>query len=105
MLINISILLINISRFPIARAFDMTPEAARRHIYRERRLHLPPLPRNFEELGDMLIEYPAVIDIFCDTTVATDGSIAHIFASNNMMNRLNTVTELFTDGTFRVNIN
>ncbi|XP_057323928.1 uncharacterized protein LOC130666716 [Microplitis mediator] len=88
-------------RMPIARAINMRPEAARRHIHRQRRLHQPPLPRTFLELGDMLNDYEAVNDIYRGTQVAVDGSVAYIFASNIMINRLNNVNELFIDGTFR----
>lgn len=80
----------------------MRPEAARRHIHRERRLFLPPMPRSFEELGDMLDEYPAVQEIYHGTNIATDGSITYMFGSMEMINRLNEATELYIDGTFRV---
>ncbi|XP_057325513.1 uncharacterized protein LOC130667722 isoform X2 [Microplitis mediator] len=85
----------------MARALEMRPEAARRHVHRERRLHQPPIPRTFHALGDMLIAYPAVEGIFCGTRVATDGSEVHIFGAMNMINRLNNCTELYIDGTFR----
>lgn len=80
----------------------MRPEAARRHIYRERRLYQPPLPRSFEELGNMLDEYPAVQPIYQGTKFAADGSVIYIFGSTVMINRLRDVDELYIDGTFRV---
>lgn len=86
----------------MVRAMEMRPEAARRHVHRERRLHQPPIPRTFHALGDMLNAYPAVEGIFCDTRVATDGSEVHIFGAMNMINRLNNCTELYIDETFKV---
>lgn len=80
----------------------MRPEAARRHIHRERRLFQPPIPRSFEDLGDMLDEYPAVQATYRGANIATDGSVTYMFGSTDMIDRLSNATEIYIDGTFRV---
>lgn len=73
-------------------------------IHRQRRQHRPPLLHNFAALGPMLAAYQRIRQIYQAETTAQDGSIAYIFGSNVMLQRLGEVNEWHTDGTFQVNI-
>ncbi|XP_057329978.1 uncharacterized protein LOC130670580 [Microplitis mediator] len=92
----------------VSREFDdiadiFNPAAGRMMIIRERRLHRPPMPATVNHVGPMLDRYLPAVEIYRGEVQGTDGSLAFIFGSQQMMERLNNVAELFIDGTFRVN--
>ena len=69
-----------------------------------RRRIVPPSPNNLSELADMLTEYQPMNDLYKRRVVGTDGSEALLFLHDNMIEPLSRCTQLFCDGTFKVNI-
>lgn len=60
------------------------------------------IPNSMHELGPMLSNYELARPIYQGEVTAADGSVAIIFASNQMLRRLNDATEIHADGTFEV---
>lgn len=70
-------------------------------MHRERKRHLPSVPKTLERLGISLHDYKLTRDIYKGTVVATDGSVHILLASNEGINLLNRSSEIFADGTFK----
>ncbi|XP_074097811.1 uncharacterized protein LOC141526653 [Cotesia typhae] len=85
----------------IPNAANYSNQASRQVIHRQRRRYRPPLPENFADLGQMLLGYRRIMNINRHQVIAEDGSIAYIFGSDEMLQRLAIVSEWHVDGTFQ----
>ena len=66
--------------------------------------NIPPTPRSLNGLADILTEYPPMFDIYKGCATGLDGSVALIFIHNSMLVPLSECTQIFCDGTFKVNV-
>ncbi|XP_044587842.1 uncharacterized protein LOC123267333 [Cotesia glomerata] len=79
----------------------VNPVSARAIINRERIQQRPPMPQTVHHVGPMLDRYLQAAEIYRGEIQASDGSIAIVFGSQQMLERLNDAVELFVDGTFQ----
>lgn len=71
-------------------------------MLRERKRHMPKLPKTLQELGMTLDEFEMTKHIYQGTVLASDGSVHVLFAHQEHLELLNDATEIFVDGTFNV---
>ncbi|XP_074103717.1 uncharacterized protein LOC141530492 isoform X1 [Cotesia typhae] len=90
-----------VSREFIDIADIINPVSARAIINRERIQLRPPMPQTVHHVGPMLDRYLQAAEIYRGEIQASDGSIAIVFGSQRMLERLNEAVELFVDGTFQ----
>lgn len=82
-------------------AGGIVPRGVARGIIRRVRVALrPPTPRNFDELDEVLRQYPAIHVCYRGRVVAEDSSVAFISASDFMLQQINNAVELLMDSTF-----
>ncbi|CAG5078557.1 Protein of unknown function [Cotesia congregata] len=72
----------------LSNADNIRSHTSRQVIHRQRPRYRPPIPQNFKDLGETLTVYRMVSNIYQHEVIAEDGSIAQIFGSNNMLQRL-----------------
>lgn len=60
------------------------------------------MPQTVHHVGPMLDRYLQAAEIYRGEIQASDGSIAIVFGSQRMLERLNEAVELFVDATFQV---
>ncbi len=77
--------------------------SAKMHIRRERVKNHPKLPKTFNELRNILVNYGPAQTIYQGQVVISKTCSAVIFASNAVLERMNDSQELYVDGTFKVN--
>ncbi|XP_074113955.1 uncharacterized protein LOC141537015 [Cotesia typhae] len=90
-----------VSREFIDIADIINPVSARAIINRERIQLRPPMPQTVHHVGPMLDRYLQAAEIYRGEIQASDGSIAIVFGSQRMLERLNETVELFVDGPFQ----
>lgn len=71
-------------------------------IKRERRKFRPKTSKNFEDLGNDLLNYDPVKDIYLGVVKGEDESVALLFSSVKLLKNLDKVQQVFMDGTFDV---
>ncbi|CAC82100.3 putative recombinase [Bracoviriform inaniti] len=71
------------------------------HIRRERVKNHPKLPKTFNELRNILVNYGPAQTIYQGQVVISKTCSAVIFASNAVLERMNDSQELYVDGTFK----
>lgn len=74
----------------------------RQAIKRDRRKYRPKTSRSLEKLGNDLIDYIAVSDIYLGQVKSNDGGVALLFSTERLLQQLNEVDHIFMDGTFDV---
>lgn len=70
----------------------------------ERRKYVPRQPKDMEELANMLSNYPPMAGIYRGFEKGADGSVSLVFIHPDMEVGLQQCTQLYGDGTFKVNI-
>ncbi|KYN21657.1 hypothetical protein ALC57_05965, partial [Trachymyrmex cornetzi] len=92
----------NVSRCYPEAAISLSYNTIRTPLYREKIKHRPPLPRNLLSLQTQLETYEPLKNIYKGHAMSTDGKIALIFSTNELLKQLDSSTEIYLDGTFSV---
>ncbi|XP_051168844.1 uncharacterized protein LOC127286455, partial [Leptopilina boulardi] len=71
-------------------------------IKRIRRKQRGPTPKTIEDLGNVLLQYEGVEDIYVGQALGDDDSVAIIFSSKKLLDQLDKATEIYMDGTFDI---
>ncbi|KYN30067.1 hypothetical protein ALC57_00477 [Trachymyrmex cornetzi] len=90
----------NVSRRYLEAAISLSYNTIRTPLYREKIKHRPPLPRNLLSLQTQLETYEPLKNIYKGHAMSTDGKIALIFSTNELLKQLDSSTEIYLDGTF-----
>lgn len=69
-----------------------------------RKQNVPPIPSDLTELHEILDEYEPMQNIYRGCAYGLDGSKSLIFIHDSMLEPLRRCSQLFCDGTFKVNI-
>lgn len=89
-------------RYPDAAAGPVGIEVCRNIVRTIRRNLVPPTPRTFEQLEEILPEHFTTRDNYRGRVNGPNGETAFIFISGEMLQQLNNAHNLLMDGTFRV---
>lgn len=69
-----------------------------------RKQNVPPIPVDLMELHEILDEYQPMQEIYRGCAYGLDGSVSLVFIHDSMFEPLARCSQLYCDGTFKVNI-